>query len=116
MRPQYESWQKSSHHTVAGCVDCHLPQAFVSKYLAKAENGWFHSKGFTLQDFPEPILITEKNSAILQQNCLNCHSSLIHEAAISSVEGAPRCVRCHVTVGHGEPLGLGGPLKALEHP
>ena len=36
MQPQYESWQKSSHHAVAGCVDCHLPHDFFGKYLAKA--------------------------------------------------------------------------------
>lgn len=34
MREHYDSWQKSSHHAVAGCNDCHLPQDFVSKYLA----------------------------------------------------------------------------------
>ena len=26
MQPQYDSWQKSSHHAVAVCVDRHLPQ------------------------------------------------------------------------------------------
>ena len=36
MQPQYDSWQKSSHHAVAGCVDCHLPHDFVGKYVAKA--------------------------------------------------------------------------------
>ena len=57
MQPQYDSWQKASHHTVATCVDCHLPHSFIGKYLAKAENGYHHSKAFTLQDFHEPILI-----------------------------------------------------------
>ena len=32
--------------------------------------------------------------------CANCHIM--------------RCVRCHVSVGHGEPLGLGGPMRAEE--
>ena len=72
MRPQYDSWQKSSHHDVAKCVDCHLPHDFIGKYIAKAENGWHHSKGFTLQDFHEPIMIKPKNAAILQANCLAC--------------------------------------------
>ncbi len=110
MQPQYDSWQKSSHHTVATCVDCHLPGGLVTKYLAKAENGWNHSKAFTLQDFPEPILITAKNAAILHANCLRCHEDLVHDQAIAWTEGAPRCVHCHVAVGHGEPVGLGGPL------
>src|SRR4051794_2922993 len=50
MRDEYESWARSSHHAAAGCVDCHLPHELVPKYLAKASNGWHHSKGFTLQD------------------------------------------------------------------
>ena len=109
MWPQYDSWAKSSHKTVAGCVDCHLPHDFVGKYLAKAENGWNHSRAFTLQDFHEPILINEKNAAILQANCLACHDDLVH-AQIGPAGEAPRCVHCHSTVGHGERVGLGGPL------
>lgn len=57
MQEQYDSWSKSSHHATAGCVDCHLPTTFVAKYIAKAENGYWHSKGFTFQDFHEPIMI-----------------------------------------------------------
>ncbi|MCZ6632812.1 MAG: NapC/NirT family cytochrome c, partial [bacterium] len=55
MKPQFDSWQKSSHHTLATCVDCHLPHDFLGKYIAKAENGYNHSKAFTLQNFHEPI-------------------------------------------------------------
>ncbi|HOE81851.1 MAG TPA: cytochrome c nitrite reductase small subunit [Myxococcota bacterium] len=110
MQPQYDAWQKASHHTAATCADCHLPPGFPEKYVAKAENGWNHSKAFTLQDFPEPIVITKKNADILHANCLRCHADLVHDQAIAYTEGAPRCVRCHVTVGHGEPVGLGGPM------
>lgn len=113
MHPQYDSWQKASHHTVATCADCHLPAEFPEKYLAKAENGWNHSKAFTLQDFHEPIIINEKNAAILHANCLRCHADLVHDQAIASTEGAPRCVRCHASVGHGESVGLGGPMTHL---
>ena len=62
MQPQYDSWQKASHHTVATCVTCHLPHDFIGKYYSKAENGYHHSKAFTLQNFHEPITITEKAS------------------------------------------------------
>jgi len=111
MQSQYDAWQKASHHAFATCADCHLPAGFPEKYIAKAENGWNHSKAFTLQDFPEPIVITEKNAEILHVNCLRCHRDLVHDQAIVSTEGAPRCVRCHDAVGHGEPVGLGGPMK-----
>ena len=108
MWSQYDSWQKSSHHTVATCVDCHLPHDFIGKYLAKAENGWNHSRAFTLQDFAEPIAITEKNADILQANCLYCHADLVHGQVGGRPEDAPRCVHCHSGVGHGPRAGLGG--------
>jgi len=115
MRPQYDSWQKSSHHTAAVCVDCHLPTDFLGKYLAKANNGYHHSKGFTFQDFHEPILIKPVNSQILQDNCLRCHGDLVHElvAGATTDPDSIRCVHCHQSVGHGEPAGLGGRDRAL---
>ncbi len=114
MQSQYDSWQKASHHTSATCADCHLPHEFPSKYIAKAENGWNHSKAFTLQDFQEPIVINDKNADVLHANCIRCHQDLIHDQSIVSTEGAPRCVRCHVSVGHGESVGLGGPISEQE--
>ncbi len=113
MQSQYDSWQKSSHHTVALCVDCHLPHEFVPKYLAKAEHGWNHSKGFTLQDFAEPIRISSRTSKELQDNCLRCHSDLVH-AQTAGPQEAPNCRHCHADVGHGPKAGLGGPLRASE--
>jgi cytochrome c nitrite reductase small subunit len=111
MTPQYESWQKSSHHAVAGCVDCHLPHTFVAKYIAKAENGYHHSKAFTTQDFHEPIMIKEKNSRILQHNCVDCHKDMVHELFKRDIKNpdAVDCIHCHASVGHGElPTGIGG--------
>jgi len=109
MQPQYDSWQKASHHGVASCVACLLPHSFIRKYLAKAENGFHHSKAFTFQDFHEPIMITAKSSRILQDNCLNCHGSLVHEqvARTEHGNGEGQCVHCHRSVGHGATTGLG---------
>ena len=110
MQPQYDSWQKSSHHAVAGCVDCHLPHDFIGKWIAKALNGYHHSKAFTTQDFDEPITIKSGNARILQRSCVSCHADLVHQSV--SVAGGSRqiqCVHCHSTVGHGERAGLGGP-------
>jgi cytochrome c nitrite reductase small subunit len=116
MRSQYDSWLKSSHHAVARCVDCHLPHDFIGKYMAKAENGYHHSKGFTFQDFHEPIMIKSKNAAILQRACVECHGDLVHEL-VGGVNGSPdevQCVHCHAGVGHGETTGLGGPEREDE--
>lgn len=128
MQPQYDGWQKGSHHAVAVCVDCHLPQDFVSGYLAKAENGWRHGERFTTQRFREPIFVQPAGLRILQDNCVRCHRELTPmlgedeqsdvsdptvAAASAQSETAP-CIHCHARVGHGERAGLGGPLRTAE--
>jgi cytochrome c nitrite reductase small subunit len=103
MRDHYESWERASHHAHAACNDCHAPHGGLAKYVCKAENGFWHSKGFTFQDFHEPILIREKNSVILQQNCIRCHGEMVGDIVIhpSHGESTPECVHCHGNVGHG---------------
>jgi cytochrome c nitrite reductase small subunit len=111
MNPQYDSWQKSSHHAMATCVDCHLPHSFIPKYIAKAENGYHHSLAFTTQVFQEPIMIKAKNSGILQHNCVKCHEDMVFEMFRGDINNpdAVRCIHCHSTVGHGAlPTGIGG--------
>lgn len=103
MREQYDGWLKSPHHAVATCNDCHTPHDFLNKYLTKAENGYWHSKGFTLQDFHEPIMIRQKNVVVLQANCVGCHRQLVSE--MNTHAGNRRemldCMACHRDVGHG---------------
>jgi len=103
MREQLDSWQKSSHHAVATCNDCHVPQDLLGKYATKADHGMRHSWGFTFQDFHEPIQIKPSSLAAVQANCLRCHEALV--AGIVQHDGAGRgtddCVRCHASVGHG---------------
>jgi cytochrome c nitrite reductase small subunit len=104
MREHYDGWQKASHHAVAVCVDCHLPTQPLEKWLAKAENGFWHSKGFTLQDFHEPIRIHPKNSQILQANCIRCHQEVVGQiAAHPAADSGISCVHCHRQAGHGPP-------------
>jgi cytochrome c nitrite reductase small subunit len=114
MNDEYDAWRKGPHHAVATCNDCHVPPHFPQKYIAKAENGYHHSKGFTFQPscpdepgavefFHEPIQIKERNSQILQDNCLRCHGDFVHEIVRGSTwsDNAIRCVHCHRGVGHG---------------
>jgi cytochrome c nitrite reductase small subunit len=103
MNEQYASWLKGPHHASAKCIDCHLPHDFIPKYLAKAENGYYHSKGFTLQDFHEPIMIKPRNASILQESCLRCHGDFVHQIIQGSTtsEDAVKCVHCHRGAGHG---------------
>lgn len=84
-------------------MDCHLPHEFIPKYLAKADNGFWHSYGFTFQNFHEPIQIKPRNSRILQDNCLTCHQGMVHNLVAGSTTDtdAVSCVHCHSSVGHG---------------
>ena len=70
-------------------------------------------KGFTFQDFHEPIMIKSKNSRILQESCLYCHEAMVMNLVLGAKtdQDAVRCVHCHQSVGHGEPAGLGGPER-----
>ena len=106
MREQYDGWLKSPHHAVATCNDCHTPHNLIGKYISKAENGFWHSKGFTLQDFHEPIMIKPRNSTVLQDNCVTCHKEIV--SAINTHAGDAQhmldCVKCHRDVGHGPTL------------
>jgi cytochrome c nitrite reductase small subunit len=103
MREQFDSWQKSPHHAVATCNDCHVPIDFVGKYYTKVEHGWRHSKGFTLQDFHEPIQMKDSSRSIVQENCLRCHGALVAEvvAAHRDADETPDCIRCHSQAAHG---------------
>lgn len=103
MQPQYESWQRSSHHTSATCADCHMPHSFFAKYLTKMENGYLHSKAFTLQDYPDVLEIRDSSLAITNQACLHCHNDMTSQiqAHRQAAQGeAPTCSRCHSDVGH----------------
>ena len=115
MQPQFDAWQKSSHHAVAVCVECHLPQEFFAKYFVKAENGLRHAHRFTTQDFVEPIRVQAMGQRVLQANCERCHDALVHDLAQGPRGDADKlsCVHCHAGVGHGERSGLGGPLPKL---
>ncbi len=127
MQPQYDGWQKASHHAVAVCVDCHLPVAFVPKYLAKLENGWRHGEKFTTQNFDEPIRIKSAGARILDANCRRCHEALVHDtfgvargSGLLPDSDAERrsddleCVHCHSAVGHGSRALIGGPPRKHE--
>jgi cytochrome c nitrite reductase small subunit len=103
MRDQYDSWQKSSHHAVATCNDCHTPAGMIPKYLTKTRNGYHHSRAFTLQDFHEPIQIKPINKDILKENCFRCHQEFVQDIMTPHRPGPETldCVRCHHSVGHG---------------
>lgn len=102
MQGHFDSWAKSSHRHVAVCNDCHLPHdAPVGKWITKADNGFFHSLAFTLDDFHEPIRIKPRNQRITQAACLHCHGDFVHPAfGGEDRRDALQCAHCHVDAGH----------------
>ncbi|MFN0011963.1 MAG: cytochrome c nitrite reductase small subunit [Phycisphaerales bacterium] len=108
MNDQYNSWSSSAHHARATCNDCHVPHDSVfSKYLVKAEHGYRHSKGFTLQNFHEPIRITQGSRDVVIDNCVRCHEAATRDIRkvafrdVPGISGALDCIRCHASVAHG---------------
>jgi cytochrome c nitrite reductase small subunit len=101
MQGHYDSWQNSSHRHVAVCNDCHLPHHPLGKWITKADNGFFHSLAFTLENFHEPIQIRPRNRRVTQSGCLHCHEDVVHQMTPVDATGeAPACARCHTDVGH----------------
>lgn len=101
MQDHFDSWQHSSHRHVAVCNDCHLPHNFAGKWLTKADNGFFHSLAFTLENFHEPIQIKPRNQRITQNACLHCHEDFVHGMLpMESGREMLACIHCHSDVGH----------------
>ena len=75
----------------------------LRRYIAKADEGWRHSKAFTLQNFHEPIQITPHDRLIVQANCVRCHGDFVHAILGDAIDGedAVKCVQCHRGAGHG---------------
>ncbi|MGB7329304.1 MAG: cytochrome c nitrite reductase small subunit [Rubripirellula sp.] len=101
MQGHLDSWQQSSHHTVAVCNDCHLPHDFIGKWVTKADNGFFHSLAFTVGGFDDPIQIKPRNARVTQGACVSCHKEFVHPLLPDTAGGDMQsCVHCHKSVGH----------------
>lgn len=101
MQEHFNGWSRSSHHAVAVCNDCHTPPDFFGKYVTKALNGYHHSLAFTLGGYHEPLMITDRNRAITEESCGNCHEAVLryidpHHSSARRLS----CVHCHKSVGH----------------
>ena len=102
MQQEFDGWQRSIHHAVAVCADCHMPHDFVGKYFTKAVNGYLHSKAFTLQDYPYPIHMRDISKRILNRACIDCHGEMASAITTytTAADETELCTRCHSGVGH----------------
>lgn len=100
MQEQFDAWNRDSHHAVATCNDCHTPHDFPDKWVSKGINGWNHSWVFTTGDFPNTIHIREFNADIVQENCVECHQTMVSNVHHDGDAPELACVSCHSNVGH----------------
>jgi len=104
MRPQYASWQHSSHARVATCNDCHVPHtSLAAAYAFKARDGLYHSSIFTLRLEPQVIRISTGAVAVVEANCRRCHAETIEAVEGTEAHGPSdrRCWACHRETPHG---------------
>jgi cytochrome c nitrite reductase small subunit len=109
MAPQYATWERSSHARVTVCNDCHVPQDnLFNKFLFKAMDGTRHSYMFTFRLEPQVIRIHAAGTAVVQENCIRCHSHLnqnVQERLVTldlRIHGGGKlCWECHRETPHG---------------
>lgn len=101
MEGHYDAWLAGSHSNVATCNDCHAPHDnIISKYLVKADNGFWHGLKFTTGQYPENIEIRDSNRAVTNEACLYCHSEFTSDIRMTRGSEQVDCTACHSDVGH----------------
>lgn len=109
MAPQYATWNHSSHRENANCNDCHVPHNNIfNHYYFKAKDGLRHATIFTLRAEPQVIFIKEAGQKVVHQNCIRCHSELLHDTRMTSyntkfnhLRTDRQCWECHQETPHG---------------
>ena len=110
MIPEYATWERGSHGRVTNCNDCHVPNDnVIRKFLFKASDGLRHSYMFTFRLEPQVIRIKEAGRLVVQENCIRCHSNLLHPISLRSISNKSIyenrddvCWDCHREVPHGK--------------
>ncbi|KAF0150803.1 MAG: cytochrome c nitrite reductase membrane subunit NrfH [Ignavibacteria bacterium] len=121
MTPQYATWERGSHGKVATCNDCHVPQDnLIRKYWFKANDGLRHATYFTMRWEPQVIRIKQAGKDAVQENCIRCHSNLIHPVALRAINNRnvqdqteKYCWDCHRETPHGRVHSLSSTPHAI---
>ena len=98
----YENWYHGGHQDWAVCGDCHTPHDFIPKYLVKAQSGFRHVSAFTLGHIPDAIRPRQSSLAVIQENCIRCHTETVANILQGAMEMDRYCFDCHRSVSHGE--------------
>ncbi|GHS85269.1 cytochrome c-type protein [Campylobacterota bacterium] len=112
MNTQYATWEHSAHREAAVCNDCHLPNSGVTKYIAKARDGFNHATAFTFGTFENAIVISPHGAERVQANCMECHNNLArrllanddlnHAFGEKTPQAGRFCWECHRETPHGK--------------
>ena len=92
------------------CTNCHVPNDnAIRKFLFKASDGLRHSFMFTFRLEPQVIRIKVAGRQVVQENCIRCHSNLLHPISLRSISNKSIyedtdavCWDCHREVPHGK--------------
>lgn len=106
MNPMYENYYHAAHQAAAECADCHLPHENLAVYyMEKGRQGAHDVYVFSTGQTPEVLRANEKSQAIIQSNCVRCHSQTVEDIMLGDQPFERKCWDCHRAVAHG-PRGL----------
>ncbi len=96
METQYEAWFHAPHRGVTTCNDCHLPSGNpAAKWFVKARAGAKDTIKFWAG--AHNMKAAESTKAVVQANCLRCHSEVVREIRKG---GGENCFSCHRNTSH----------------
>lgn len=88
---------KSTHKNLS-CGDCHIPKDTLNKVVYKAKSGMSHIYHNTFDDkLPADFVAKESSQKVIQQRCIDCHSSTISKM---SHDTGTSCISCHRDLPH----------------
>ena len=103
MDAQYENWFHAPHARWTTCSDCHLPhQNLIVYYYEKGRSGMHDVFVFVTRTYPEQIRATARTRAIVQANCIRCHTDAVESMLAGAQPFERDCWECHRFAAHGE--------------
>jgi formylglycine-generating enzyme required for sulfatase activity len=120
---QEQAWRLSTHHNnksgaITHCVECHLAPKGKGYLYTKAKHGAKDVYGYLFKDsasinWEAKKLLENAKKFVYEESCLECHQNLFpltlstegNNAHLFYTESKdrPRCINCHITVGHYDP-------------
>lgn len=103
MDSAYEDWYHGPHGPEVLCSECHAPHAnLVVYYYVKTKLGLRDVYAFSTGQIPKLIRANAETKAIVQDNCIRCHTASVADI-MAGVQPYDRpCWDCHRTTSHGE--------------